>query len=119
MTSDQTRLVRELRALEDPENEAWLSPISVWETLILVERGRLALQPDADTWIRTCLAQSPVTEAPLTREVALESRRIQPAHEDPADRFLAATARVYDLTLVTADERLLGAGGELSLMANE
>ena len=29
-------------------------------------------------------------------------------HQDPADRFLAATARVYDLTLVTADERLLG-----------
>jgi len=27
---------------------------------------------------------------------------------DPADRFLAATAQVLDLTLVTADERLLG-----------
>jgi hypothetical protein len=24
------------------------------------------------------------------------------------DRFLAATARVYELTLVTADERMLG-----------
>jgi PIN domain nuclease of toxin-antitoxin system len=28
-------------------------------------------------------------------------------HRNPADRFLAATALVYDLTLVTADERLL------------
>jgi PIN domain nuclease of toxin-antitoxin system len=28
-------------------------------------------------------------------------------HQDPADRFLAATAFVYDLMLVTADERLL------------
>jgi PIN domain nuclease of toxin-antitoxin system len=32
-------------------------------------------------------------------------------HEDPADRFLAATADVYDLTLVTADERLLRGRG--------
>jgi len=33
------------------------------------------------------------------------------AHEDPADRFLAATAEVYELTLVTADERLLRGKG--------
>jgi PIN domain nuclease of toxin-antitoxin system len=31
-------------------------------------------------------------------------------HRDPADRFLAATAQVLDLTLVTADEKLLGLG---------
>jgi PIN domain nuclease of toxin-antitoxin system len=28
-------------------------------------------------------------------------------HADPADRFLAATAKVLDLTLVTADQNLL------------
>ena len=33
-----------------------------------------------------------------------------PLHQDPADRILAATAEVLDLTLVTADERLLGLG---------
>jgi PIN domain nuclease of toxin-antitoxin system len=32
-------------------------------------------------------------------------------HDDPADRFLAATADVYDLTLVTADDRLLRGKG--------
>jgi PIN domain nuclease of toxin-antitoxin system len=40
--------------------------------------------------------------------VAIESRVVDLPHQDPADRFLAATARVYDLTLVTSDERLLG-----------
>jgi PIN domain nuclease of toxin-antitoxin system len=33
------------------------------------------------------------------------------AHDDPADRFLAATAEVYELTLVTADEHLLRGRG--------
>ncbi|MGA3024255.1 MAG: hypothetical protein ABSF98_05755 [Bryobacteraceae bacterium] len=36
-------------------------------------------------------------------------------HHDPADRFLAATAKVYGLTLVTADENLLTGSGYLVL----
>jgi hypothetical protein len=39
------------------------------------------------------------------------------AHKDPADRFLAATAQVLRLTLVTADADLLGLG-EISTLAN-
>jgi PIN domain nuclease of toxin-antitoxin system len=38
-------------------------------------------------------------------------------HRDPADRFLAATAQVLDLTLVTADEHLFGCKG-VRLLAN-
>jgi PIN domain nuclease of toxin-antitoxin system len=36
-------------------------------------------------------------------------------HADPADRFLAATAKVLKLTLVTADKTLLGLGDIASL----
>jgi PIN domain nuclease of toxin-antitoxin system len=35
------------------------------------------------------------------------NRQLSLSHRDPADRFLAATARVFDLTLVTADARWL------------
>ena len=47
--------------------------------------------------------------ADLTHAVALESRRVKLPHRDPADRFLAATARVHDVALVTADARLIAA----------
>jgi PIN domain nuclease of toxin-antitoxin system len=33
-----------------------------------------------------------------------------PSRPDPADRFIMATARVFELTLVTADEALLDRG---------
>ena len=56
-------------------------------------------------------------EAPITHEIAAESRRIGLTHRDPADRFLAATAKVLDLTLVTADKRLL-ACKEIRTLAN-
>jgi PIN domain nuclease of toxin-antitoxin system len=47
----------------------------------------------------------------LNREVAVRSRSVRVEHDDPADRFLAATAQVDELTLVTADERLLRGKG--------
>jgi len=50
-----------------------------------------------------------IKEAPLTHEISLVAAKLQ-MHRDPADRFIAATAQVLDLTLVTADEKLLGLG---------
>ncbi len=95
----------------DSANELWLSPISLWEFLVLVEKRRLAIPEDPGDWIAAALAEAPMQEAPLNHEVALASRTIKVGHEDPADRFLAATAAVYDLALATADERLLAGKG--------
>ena len=95
----------------DPANELWLSPISLWEFLVLVGKKRLAIPENPADWIAAALADAPMQEAPLNHEVALTSRTIKVAHEDPADRFLAATAAVYDLALATADERLLAGKG--------
>jgi PIN domain nuclease of toxin-antitoxin system len=56
-------------------------------------------------------------EAALTTEVAIAILHTQLSHHDPADLFLVATAKVLDLTLVTADVRLLEEPG-LSTLAN-
>ncbi len=84
---------------------------------MLVEKGRLELDRGVEEWVHALLSQVPMREAPVTRDVALETGRLGFAHRDPADRFLAATARVFDLTLVTADQRLIDAPG-LSILAN-
>ncbi len=115
---DKTRLrPRVLKALENPANELWLSPISVWELLILVEKGRVVLNTGVEEWIGQALKVAPLQEAPLTTEVALATREIHLSHHDPADAFLAATAKVFDLTLVTSDARLIAAQG-LSTLPN-
>jgi PIN domain nuclease of toxin-antitoxin system len=112
------RLTASVRAaLGEPDNEIWLSPITLWETLILARKGRLEIDLPAAEWIDLALATAPVHEAQLTFRVALESQRIELPHRDPADRFLAASASVYDLTLVTADERLLGLD-DIALLPN-
>ncbi len=94
-------------ALQDSSNELWLSPISTWELLVLVERGRVVLDVEPTTWIRRAFREVRFKEAPITHEIALRSRDLDLRHRDPADRFLAATASVFGLTLVTADDRLL------------
>ncbi len=105
---DPAKLTRQVAIeLENPSNELWLSPISIWEIIILAEKGRVVLDADPVTWVRDVLRKIPVKRASLNYEVSIQSRMLDLSHEDPADRFLAATAVVYDLTLVTADERLI------------
>ena len=112
------RLARRVaRMLENPKHELWLSPISVWEVGALIDRKRVRLKTDAGTWLKRALQAAPLTDAPLTREVALETANIILSHRDPADRFLAATARYYNLVLLTSDERLLTGEG-FSVLAN-
>lgn len=116
--TEPERLVKRVAtALGERANELWLSPISIWEFLLLAERGRVRPQGGlaAADWVEAALSRAPMHEAALTRDVALRSRTVRLEHEDPADRFLAATAEVYELTLVTADERLLRGKGFRSL----
>jgi PIN domain nuclease of toxin-antitoxin system len=96
-------------ALAEPGNELWLSPISTWELALLIERGRLTVDRPAAEWIDEAFSRVPLHEAVLSHAVALRSRSISLPHQDPADRFLVATADIYQLTLVTADERLIDA----------
>jgi PIN domain nuclease of toxin-antitoxin system len=85
--------------------------------LLLVERGRLQLREGITpaAWIDEALSLVPIRDAPTNREVAVLSRTIGLPHQDPADRFIAATAAVYDLTLVSGDERLLAGSGYQTL----
>ena len=64
---------------------------------------------DSKLFTREAFLLWPVKEAPLNFEVALKSKEINLPHKDPADRFIAATALVYGLRLMTVDKRLLSA----------
>jgi PIN domain nuclease of toxin-antitoxin system len=105
---DPTRLSKRVKlALEDRHNELWLSPMSVWETLVLARKSRLVLESTPEQWVRRALSELPVREAPISHEVAIQSEALRLGHKDPADRFIVATALVYELALVTADKRLV------------
>jgi PIN domain nuclease of toxin-antitoxin system len=95
-------------------NDLWLSPVSVWEALVLMQKGRIRVD-DPFAWVQRAAEQ--MREAPLTQEIVRTGLAMSLPQADPADRFLAATAKVLKLTLVTADRRLLGLG-EIGSLAN-
>lgn len=103
------RLSENLRQImNSPDTELWLSPISVWETIVLAEKARIKLDGDPLVWAKRYLRSLDIKEARITHEIAIKSRSIQLSHQDRCDRFIAATAIELDLTLATVDKRLLG-----------
>jgi PIN domain nuclease of toxin-antitoxin system len=95
------------RAVAARDSTLHLSPVSTWETLVLARKGRLSLTPSPTEWVLDALRRSALTAAPLTHAIALRSEALEGfGSEDPADRFLVATALEHDLVLVTADRAM-------------
>lgn len=103
--------------LNSPGTDLFLSPISIWELSVLVEKKRLALKEDLAAWVQRSASELKLKEISLGWKVVYEMRFIFSNHKDPADRFLAATAIAFDLILVTADQKLIGVPG-LKVLAN-
>ena len=113
------KLSREVRRhLQNPRNELYLSPISIWEALHLHRRGKHRPTGSFSEWLDQAFSLTPLREAPLNFAVAREAARIHLPHDDPGDLFLAATASVFDLTLVTADAQLIACSW-LKTLAND
>lgn len=105
------------RAVTDPSNERYLSAVSIWEAIVLLEKKRIRIGTDFSEAFKQSMQELNLIEIPLNWEVAHEIRFTMLEHRDPGDRFLVATAKVYDLTLVTADERLMRVPG-IRVLAN-
>lgn len=89
----------------------WIASMSMWEVAMLVSRRRIEVEPDALTWMQRSLAQRTRSLVPLTPEIAVVSNHLPDAPVgDPVDRILLATARVENMTLVTADRKLIDYG---------
>ena len=77
---------------------------------MLVQLGRLRLEDALEDWLRVAASPAAVEVIPITPAVVAEMNRLPASfHQDPADRFISATALIYDLTLMTIDERLISA----------
>jgi PIN domain nuclease of toxin-antitoxin system len=90
-------------AIEDPANERWLSPISLLEISLKNRLGKLPLPAPFGTLYPSTLLADDIHLLPI------EARHIEPLtalpfhHRDPFDRFIAATALVETMRLVSDD----------------
>lgn len=89
-----------------------VSAITFWEVAMLHERGRISLPVSANAW-RADWLQAGLAEIPVDGRIALLACALTDFHRDPADRFIAATAMIRKLSLLSADQKILDWPGEL------
>lgn len=90
-------------ALEDGGNQRHLCPISSMEVVRKWRTGRLPC-PDPATWLDLALEGFDVL--PITEPIARQAASWAWEHRDPADRLIAATARLHGIELWHTDTLL-------------
>lgn len=96
------------KQLESSKNQLFVSPVSIWEVGHLERKRKLKFADGLGPGLEQMLRRMPLNEAPFNFAVAAQACAIRLPQGDPGDVFLAATALVFDMTLVTADSQLLG-----------
>lgn len=94
---------REIILVNEPSGIGICS-ISLWEVAKAVELKRLTLPKPVLAWLNDALGSPGINLLPLTPEIAAESTQLPGSfHKDPFDQIIVATARMYDVPLMTAD----------------
>ncbi|MGF1989532.1 MAG: type II toxin-antitoxin system VapC family toxin [Nostoc sp. ZfuVER08] len=74
----------------------------------LVTENKLILPCSIEEWFNVALAQEGVILLSITPQIAIDSYSLPgDFHKDPADRIIVATARIYNVPLVSVDEKIL------------
>jgi len=116
---DHPRLRREVRDRIDRETDVRVSAISLLEIATAVSLNRLILRPSAKAWLEVAQTAEQVRIEQLTDAVCLESTSLPGEfHRDPGDRLIVSLARLLDVELVTADQRILTYSGVRSVAAS-
>ena len=85
-----------------------IASISIWEFAMMVTKGRINVKIDPKRWLNNAIGKSGLQVIELTPEIAMESCNLPGGfHKDPADQIIVATARTYNLTLLTKDRKII------------
>jgi len=106
LACDQTKLsAAAASAIADVGSTLHISVISLAETHRLIRKGKISLQSAVplDVWFQGELLQHQVECEPITLEIAHEAEGLPAIHNDPADRFILATARILGAKILSPD----------------
>ncbi|GAB4142979.1 MAG: type II toxin-antitoxin system VapC family toxin [Cyanobacteria bacterium J069] len=102
--SGDTQLSTDVRdAIRDPDNEVYLSAVSVWETIVKYQLGKLPLPEHPETYLPKQRDLHQIASLPLDESSVIQLAKLPPLHRDPFDRMLICQALQNGLTIATVD----------------
>ena len=105
LASGDKKLSRSALKEINSASAVYVSAISGFEIAIKVAKGKLKLPHAPQEWFEKVVEHHGLTVLPLELNVCIAAAELPRIHDDPCDRFIIATAKLNDLTVVTADEQ--------------
>jgi PIN domain nuclease of toxin-antitoxin system len=90
-------------SIRDPSNEVYLSAISVWETVVKYQLGKLPLPEHPGTYLPKQRDIHQIVSLDLNELSVVQLANLPPLHRDPFDRMLICQALQHGLTIATMD----------------
>jgi PIN domain nuclease of toxin-antitoxin system len=102
--SGDTKLSTDVRdAIRDPDNEVYLSAVSVWEAIVKYQLGKLPLPEPPETYLPKQRELHQIGSLALDESSVVQLAKLPPLHRDPFDRMLICQALQNGLTIATVD----------------
>jgi PIN domain nuclease of toxin-antitoxin system len=107
LTRTQSRVLATCARRQEPVG---ISVVSLLEIAVVFGADSTRETTSATELLSTIEASSAFEVVPLTFAIAAEAAALGSALRDPGDRAIVATARVFQLQLLTSDERIIQSG---------
>lgn len=89
--------------IREPDNEVYLSAVSVWEAIVKYQLGKLPLPEHPETYLPKQRNLHQIASLNLDENSVIQLAKLPPLHRDPFDRMLICQALQNGLTMATVD----------------
>ncbi len=105
--SGDNRLSTDVRdAIRDSDNEVYLSVVSIWESIVKYQLGKLPLPESAEIYLPKQRDRDQIANLDLDEGSVAQFTSLPSLHKDPFDRMLICQALQHGLTIATVDSAI-------------
>ena len=108
LIDNDRRLSKQYRQIiQDPNNEKFLSVVSIWECAIKYQIGKLNLPSSPETYLPVERRKHLIKTLTVDENSIVSLVNLPLLHKDPFDRLIMAQALQHNLTIMTEDKLIL------------
>jgi PIN domain nuclease of toxin-antitoxin system len=105
---DNQRLSDQYRqAIQNPNNEKFLSVVSIWECVIKYQIGKLDFPSSPEIYLPRERREHLIKTLTVDESSIAQLVKLPLLHKDPFDRLIMAQALQHDLIIMTEDKLIL------------